>query len=268
MDTYFFKDQKLPFVECRITKESVKHYKTHFHNSLSIGALMGSEVLYKVEDRKIVLKPGNLAIINPLTMHSCNPINNKKRSYYMLYLDIEWCKKIQKGIFGNNNFIRSYVDVLSDKSIYKEYIDVMDFLVKKEYDILEKEQKLVNLIAKIFKKVIPKDIGSETNLSFDILKVKDLLSKNLDKTVTLEELSKTVAINPYTLLRKFKKEMGSTPHNFRLNKRIEFAKKLLQKGEDISTTALKCGFYDQAHFQKYFKALAAVTPKEYQKNYV
>jgi len=268
MDTYFFKDKKLPFVECRITKESVKHYKAHFHDTLSIGALIGSKVLYTVEDRKNVFKPGSLAIINPLTIHSCNPINNKKRSYYMLYLDIEWCKKIQKSIFDNNKFIRSYMDILSDKDIYEEYIYVMNFFVKKGYDIMEKEQRLINLIAKIFKKVIPKDIRSETNISFDILRVKDILSKDLDKTITLEELSKTVAINPYTLLRKFKNEIGCTPHNFRLNKRVEFAKRLLQKGEEISIVALECGFYDQTHFQKYFKALTTLTPKEYQKNYV
>jgi len=61
---------------------------------------------------------------------------------------------------------------------------------------------------------------------------------------------------------------GITPHAYRLNCRIELAKKFLQKGYDLSQVALECGFFDQSHFHRHFKAITTVTPKEYQVNFI
>jgi transcriptional regulator GlxA family with amidase domain len=50
--------------------------------------------------------------------------------------------------------------------------------------------------------------------------------------------------------------------------RIERAKTLLQRGFDLSHVALECGFFDQSHLHRHFKAVTTVTPKEYQINFV
>jgi len=97
---------------------------------------------------------------------------------------------------------------------------------------------------------------------------KEILSHNLCQELSLKTLANKLNTNPYTLLRNFKKELGITPFSFRLNLRIELSKKLLHLGKDISEVALECGFFDQSHFQKYFKAILLVTPKEYQKNFM
>ncbi len=65
--------------------------------------------------------------------------------------------------------------------------------------------------------------------------------------------------------RYYKPHMHKT---FRLNCRIELAKKLLQKGFGLSQVALECGFFDQSHFHRHFKAITTVTPKEYQVNFI
>lgn len=84
----------------------------------------------------------------------------------------------------------------------------------------------------------------------------------------LAELAQQRDTNPYTLLRRFKEATGITPHAFRLNRRIDLAKELLQSGMEIADVALQCGFYDQSHLHRHFKALTAMTPRQYQINFV
>lgn len=263
----FYKDQEIPLIECRYTQDSSNHYKPHMHNTFSIGAIDSAKVEYKVAGDKEILEPGSIAIINPQTLHSCNPLQQIKRSYYMLYLDIRWCLEIQKSIFGVDSFINSPTIILKDMKIYKEFIKSINFFIRDNYP-LEKEQKIASLLEKIFIKTISKE-RKNISISHDYIeKVKEILSLNLDQAISLDDISKKLEINPYTLLRKFKKETGIAPHNFRMNIRIEHSKMLLQNKTNISKVALDCGFYDQNHFQKYFKASTTVTPREYQQNFL
>ena len=84
----------------------------------------------------------------------------------------------------------------------------------------------------------------------------------------MSQIAMKLQANPYTLLRQFRSATGITPHAYRLNCRIELARKLLQKGIDLSQVALECGFFDQSHLHRHFKALTTMTPKEYQVNFI
>lgn len=53
-----------------------------------------------------------------------------------------------------------------------------------------------------------------------------------------------------------------------MNCRIEQAKEFLREGRDITDTALECGFFDQSHFHRHFKAMTTVTPQEYRVNFI
>jgi AraC-like DNA-binding protein len=53
------------------------------------------------------------------------------------------------------------------------------------------------------------------------------------------------------------------PYEWFLQTRIEEARKLLQRGDEISELALKLGFADQSHFHRRFKLLTGITPGAY-----
>jgi AraC-like DNA-binding protein len=59
-----------------------------------------------------------------------------------------------------------------------------------------------------------------------------------------------------------------TPHAYRLNRRIEQARRLLREGWEPARAALECGFFDQSHLHRHFRAIAAATPGEYRVNFV
>ncbi len=265
-DEHFFKHPGLPFAECRYSKNSGRSYKRHMHKAFSIGAVDKGEVVCQVEDRAVKLKPGSLALINPETLHACNPAQSSKRSYYMLHLDVAWCLQVQKSMWRIDSFRPVCTVLLEDDAIYGKFISTIEVFMG-QGDLLEKEERLAGLAGTIFSQVCePAALINAPSSQVEALKA--LVGQNLDMDVSLRWLSSNLQANPYTLLRHFKAATGITPHAYRMNCRIEHAKHLIQNGGDLSQVALACGFYDQSHFHRHFKAITAVTPREYQVNFI
>lgn len=263
----FFKDHKLPFVECRYSKSSVRNFKAHMHKTFSIGAVDLGQVQYSVGDHEAVLSVGTLAVINPESLHSCNSMSGEGRSYFMLYLDVAWCLQVQKTLWNIESFIPAEKIQLNNPHLYSRYCTVVKCLMDSTVHLLEKEQLLVELSCAVFGHVCRLQVP-QYEVPESIERLKTLLGENLKDDVTLASLAGQLGVNPYTLLRRFKAITGITPHAYRMNCRVEQARKYLQVGMDITETALECGFFDQSHLHRHFKAMTTVTPQEYRVNFV
>ena len=71
---HFFLNPNLPFVELRCYQASKASFKPHMHRTLSIGAVDEGEVLYTVDGKEAILSRCELLVINPDTLHTCNPV--------------------------------------------------------------------------------------------------------------------------------------------------------------------------------------------------
>lgn len=84
-----------------------------------------------------------------------------------------------------------------------------------------------------------------------------------ERSNTIEQFANEIYISKYYYIREFKKIAGLTPHKFQIQNRIRKSQKLLINQNSIADVSIIVGFYDQSHFDKYFKKIVGISPAEY-----
>ncbi|OPH49041.1 hypothetical protein BC351_37645 [Paenibacillus ferrarius] len=90
------------------------------------------------------------------------------------------------------------------------------------------------------------------------------IDENLDKELTIYELSQTANFHPNYFIRFFKTHLGVSPMRYIYDRRLEKAKELLiGYALSINEIANLTGFYDASHFSTSFKKHVGLSPSEY-----
>jgi AraC-like DNA-binding protein len=91
-----------------------------------------------------------------------------------------------------------------------------------------------------------------------------LLNRSYDSPITVEELSREVALSPYYLIRAFRRAYKQTPHQYLVGLRIAKAKELL-RNSDLSITEIcaAVGFESLGSFSTLFRKVAGIAPSAY-----
>jgi AraC family transcriptional regulator len=94
--------------------------------------------------------------------------------------------------------------------------------------------------------------------------VRDYIQDHLAETISLDDLAAVAGLSRFHFTRKFRTTIGTTPHAFVLQQRVERARTLLERtGTSLPDIAANCGFADQPHLTREFKKRIGVTPGRY-----
>jgi|GEM_PF-2025906 len=100
----------------------------------------------------------------------------------------------------------------------------------------------------------------------DILVVQQYLIENLDKSITIKDLTEISHLSRSHLIGKFKEYCGLSPIDFLIQERIEKAKTyLLHSTKRIKEISWMCGFQSEYYFSKTFKKRTGMTPGSFRK---
>jgi AraC family transcriptional regulator len=100
-------------------------------------------------------------------------------------------------------------------------------------------------------------------------RVIEFIDENLERDLTLAELAEVADLSPFHFARSFKQTAGSTPIQFLMQRRIDFAKRMLAESElPIVEIGLRAGFKNQSHFATLFRKVTAMTPKAYRNEHL
>jgi len=101
-----------------------------------------------------------------------------------------------------------------------------------------------------------------------LMKVVEYVSENYSEPIETPDMAAHAGLSASQLQREFARLFGISPNRYLREIRIGVARRLLETSDDsISLIASSCGFYDQSHFSRQFKASTGMPPLQYRKRY-
>lgn len=243
-------------------------FDKHFHEEYAIGVIGQGCIDGFVDGSTKTINKTSIMTINPDTAHSNWAHDNSTYSQSALYLKPSFLSEILKENF-NSKQIHFKSGLLEDETLANEFLALTSSFENNVLSALEFECQIIELLNKILlANTSAQEQKGLNKHDIAIFRAKEFMQDNLSEDITLDNISKELDISKYHFLRLFKEHTYFSPHAYLMLKRIEKAKKLLQKGHTLIDVAYSCGFNDQSHLIKRFKSYLGITPGEYQKFFI
>lgn len=256
-------------------KKDIK-FEYHHHDFSKIVILIDGDLTYYIEGKAYILKPWDILFINKNEIHK--PVVNPDKYYerIVIWLNPDFMAKYAQ---GNNDLLKCF-----------------EIAIKNNYNLLRLNMKSIEIIKNIIKDIQSCDnsneFGSEIlkeslfvqlmvlmnrlflnsdknrdmeDIQYDktIEGVLNYINSNLESDLSIDTIASKFFISKYYLMRKFKNQIGSSIHNYIIQKRLILAKSLISEGLTMSNVCSKCGFNDYSSFVRAFKKVYGVSPSNY-----
>lgn len=251
------------------------HSTAHFHPFTEIFFITNGSGNFHLDDSIVNVSKGDLIIINPNCLHT-EKSNTGKDPLEYIVLGIDNLSLVHH---DSPTLVNSEEDKKSDlyKVIHPDnlgiYLNLIDPLLISEIENKSLNYELVckSLITLIIvfisrgeSEAVDLKENSKEQLNLECMKIKNYLDSHYSENITLDKLASISHVNKYYVVHSFTKQIGVSPINYVINKRISEAKNLLKTTNysirDISSIV---GFSTSSYFSQMFKKVTGLSPKEY-----
>ena len=236
-------------------------FAPHTHDELMIGLIRSGVKSFRLGPDRKFAAPGQLSVVNPGELHTGEREHGPELTYIALYLPLATLSAIIPGHGGREREIQH--PVITDVFVWHQLAWAHDALFKSD-DTFAAEECLVLGITSLFKRYAARAPRMPPGTHpAAIRRALAYLEAEAANPATLESLANASGVGSFHLIRLFQRHLGTTPHAYLTQLRIERAKRLLKAGQPVARVALDVGFADQAHLTRRFKALTGTTPGRY-----
>ena len=232
----------------------------HCHDMYEILFVLQGDGRYIVEGSYYDIKPGTLMVIRPFEYH-CVEVDSCK-PYERYVINFRDTSLADDALMLLNSFMST-----GDDTSGKFYsLQTKSRLILSLFERFEDSQSLPKIEQGIFMKMLLSELivllsasDGETLVKDDVelgARVIKYLNEHIDRDITLDKLAKRFFVSKYYLCRAFKKHNGISVHGYVNQKRVMYAKQLIESGETASGAAYRVGFGDySAFYRAYVKVL-------------
>lgn len=124
--------------------------------------------------------------------------------------------------------------------------------------------RLAGTVATLVSEVAVQPGPRDARSARKIQEIVRFIDDNTDSTFPLAWLAHEAAMSPFHFLREFRTQVGVTPHQYLLGRRLRRAAlRLRESAEPVLSIALNSGFNDISEFNRRFKRLMGLSPTQF-----
>lgn len=243
-------------IEAYCFEGNLPNFPNHFHDYYVIGFAERGRRILKCMGKEYTFEMGSIMLLNPGDSHCCENSDSEPLYYRSINISKERMAEISRAVTGKYFNVNFSNKVIKDNVISSHMEKLHKMIMRREKNTL-KEEMFAFFISRLIEKYGYEEASQHREELNGICRY---IEKNYMNKITLENLCFISGLSKSTLLRVFDKEMGTTPYRYIESVRINNAKKLMEAGEIPVMAALKTGFSEQSHLNRYFKSFIGISP--------
>lgn len=242
----------------------------HYHEFCKLLLLLSGSGSYVIEGRRYTLKAGDVVLIGSRCVHKPEFESGVSYERLILYISpaflahssVESCDLL-------DCFDGSKGHVLRPGDELRRRLHAMTAELENEMssDSFGREIVsrgiLLHLLVELSRALQKNDVSLPCPTEPRDGKILDILrylDNNLTEEVSIDDLSARFYISKYHMMRRFRKETGTSIHNYLSDKRLMLAKELIGKGVAATDACFQSGFHSYSAFSRAYGKLFGVTP--------
>ena len=225
--------------------EKGEHHIERYVNEFVLILMHSGKLRFEENGKKITVNAGEYYIQRP-NLHQTGNDESDCPNYY--YIHFYGTLTDDEGLPLSGTFIENSV---------KPYIEELEILGK-DAPALEIAKNFYSILSAIAKQ-------DNDSVAFQI---KNLITQNYSKDISLEKLCKTVGFSKNSVIRIFKNEFGCTPYRYLTEFRLEKARQLLLTSTiPCDKVSVLAGFASYQVFFKSFSKEYKISPQHFRAQY-
>jgi AraC-like DNA-binding protein len=259
----FFNASRGSPLECLSARFRRHAYAPHTHDSFVVGTIVAGCETFRIGGSRYYARPGDLCLIAPGVVHDGEPADDGF-AYRISYpspgflLDA-MADAAERRTTGMPHFASP---IVRDPELATRLASVLR-LAETEGGSLEADELLhlffVRLLARHGNASIPRMKRSAGERG-PVARALDHLDAHFADPVDLVSLAEVAGVPRTRLIRAMRRATGLTPHAWLMDRRVRASRVMLSEGMAPADVAIACGFCDQSHLNRVFKARVGVSP--------
>lgn len=236
----------------------------HVHDFVELIFCTGGHGRTTIFNQDYEIEPGDLIIHNPNTPHHESSDPDSPLEFFFVGLT-----DFQISGLPENTVMAEECCPVQKTESYKEQFDIFfvelikETLYRKDHFQLISEA-ICSCILALTLRIMDGTPTQAEAMSPHSIRIKEYIDQNFTSDLNLSQLSSAVYISQTYISHIFKAEMGVSPIQYLINKRIAFAKHMLSTSDmPIARIAAECGYDDPVYFSQVFKRITGFSPKKY-----
>jgi AraC-like DNA-binding protein len=240
-------------------------YRRHAHATWTVAVMQRGAAEFDAERRHYTAPTGRVFVIPPEVVHTGDPATPDGYTYAVLYLPPAVLERAA-GEHGRRAPRSAREIVIGDPGLARA-LRRFHGRVGSDAVPLGLEEALEDVLAGLLPHLRPgggPPGGGRPHPA--VARARAMLDERWRENVPLGALAGHAGLSRHRLVHVFREQVGLPPHAYQVTVRVREAQRRIRAGDPLARVAADCGFYDQAHLTKAFRAIVGAPPGGYSRS--